>query len=507
MASEVGGVTTGTRLSPAQWVGLTLGIVLFILFLLLPPIAPLTPLCMKSVAVFLFFVCWLATSPMPLYVIAFFCLALFVITGVLSADKAFGYLGYWIVPFLIGAFALGGNLQRSGIARRLALRVCSLPFVQGRPWVFFAIFLLATGLSGLYFPSPTVNTVVFTTVLISFLTGMGIERGDRFGGLLVLATAWAAVLGAQIAPWGSAGTLVGIGITQRMTGYQIGLFEWTKYGLFSFFVNYAVVLLVSRFVLRLPTQRIAGALRPEFIQQERAKLGPITSGEIAAIAYMGVAIVLWFAPELVNMTIGGATGQWMKTYLPWGAVSLVIAALGTLTPVTIGGERRMLLRWGEWVHSMEWGLVGLIAAGLALGDIMSNTESGIPTFFMNTLGGLVQGGGGEYLLVFLMTVPGIWLTEPLSNLALITILLPLGLTLSLSTGVANPVAMAIAAKMAYSQSYALPLSPALAIAFGTGWVRPGDAMKLGFLIDTIVGLVLCFVVYTFMKLFIPMPPF
>ncbi len=506
MASEVGGVSEGTRLSLVQWVGLTLGIVLFILFLLLPPIAPLTTLGMKSLAVFLLFVCWLATTPMPLYVVSFFCLALFVITGVLSADKAFGYLGYWVIPFLIGAFALGGNLHRTGIARRLALRVCSLPFVHGHPWVFFTVFLLTTGLSGLFFPSPTVSTVVFTSVLISFLTSIGIERGDRFGGLLVLATAWAAVLGARIAPWGAAGTLVGIGITQQMTIYQIGLFEWTMYGLFSFFVNFAVVILVSRFLLKLPTERIAASLRPEFIRQEQAKLGPMTSGEKAAIAYMGVAIVLWFTPELVSMTIGGAVADWMKTCLPWGAVSLVIAALGTLTPVTIGGERRMLLRWGEWVQSMEWGLVGLVAAGVALGDIMSNEASGIPTLFMNTVGGLVQ-GGGEYLLVFLMTVPGIWLTEPLSNMALITTLLPLGLTLSLTTGIANPVAMAITAIMAYSQSYALPLSPALAVAFGTGWVRPGDAMKLGFLIDTIVGLTLCFVIYTFMKLFIPLPPY
>lgn len=507
MVSEVGGVSEGTRLSPVQWSGLVLGVVLFILFLLIPPIAPLTPLGMKSVAVFLLFLCWLATTPMPLYVVAFFSLALFVITGVLSADTTFGYLGYWVVPFLIGAFALGGNLQRTGIARRLALRVCSLPFVQGRPWVFFTVFLLTTGLSGLYFPSPTVSTVVFTSVLISFFTSIGIERGDRFAGMLVLATAWAAVLGARIAPWGAAGTLVGIGITQQVTGYQIGLFEWTMYGLFSFLVNFVIMMLVSRFLLKLPTERIAAALRPEFIQQERAKLGPITSGEKASLVFMGLAIVLWFAPELVSMTIGGALADWMKASLPWGAVSLVVAALGTLTPVTIGGKRRMLLTWQEWVQSMEWGLIGLVAAGIALGDIMSNEATGIPALFMNTVGGLVQGGGGEYLLVFLMTVPGIWLTEPLSNMALITILLPLGLALSMTTGVANPVAMSIAAIMAYSQSYALPLSPPLAIVFGTGWVRPGDAMKTGFLVDTIIGLSLCFISYTFMKLFIPLPPY
>lgn len=505
MASEVGGVTAGTRLSPFQWIGLILGIILFALFMLLPPMGPLTPLGMKSMAVFFLFAIWLATTPMPLYAVCLFVLALFVLTGVLTADKAWSYLGYWVNLFLIGAFALGRNLDRTGIAQRLALRVVGLPFLQGRPWAFFTVFLLACGLSGLYLSSPTVNTVIFSTIAISFLTAIGIEKGDRFAGLLVLATAWAAVLGGQIAPYGAAGTLVGIGITFQQTGYQIGLLEWTIYGLFAFFVAFALVWLVCRFGIRLPVQHLAGAMQPAFVQQERAKLGPMSSGEKAAAIYMGVAIVLWFLPELLNIAVGGPVGSWAKTYLPWPVTALMLAALCTLTPVTFGGQRRMLLTWREWTGSVEWGILTIVATGIALGDIMSNTASGIPKLFMDTIGGIVESGGGEYLLVFLMTVPGIWLTEPLSNLALVTILLPLGLTVSMQTRIANPVAMAIVAKMAYSQSYALPLSPMLAVVYGTGWVRPADAMKLGFILDTIVGLGLTFIVYTFIRMFIPLP--
>lgn len=65
--------------------------------------------------------------------------------------------------------------------------------------------------------------------------------------------------------------------------------------------------------------------------------------------------------------------------------------------------------------------------------------------------------------------------------------------------------MAIVAKITYSQSYALPLSPMLAVAYGTGWVKPGDPMKPRFLLDSVIGRWLCFVVYTAIKMFIPLP--
>lgn len=504
MASDVGGAI-GTKLGRGQWIGLILGLVLFALFMLMPPIAPLTPLGMRSIAVLLLFAVWLATTPMPLYATCLFVLALYVVTGVVGADKTWSYFGHWVNLFLIGAFALGGNLGRTGVARRIALWACGLSFIQGKPWAFFTVFLLTAGLSSLLFTSPILTVIVFTTIIIGFLTSLGVQRGDRFAGLLVLATTWASTAGGQIAPYTSIATLLAIGIIQKQTGYQIQFLQWLAAGLVGFFATFVIILLTARFIARVPAHHLAAAMDPTVVKEEKAKQGPMSSGERAAIASMVVAMIFWFLPDVVSMTVGGALGTALKALLPYPAVALVIAALGTLIPVTIGGERRMLLTWREWTGSLEWGLLTIVATGIALGDIMSNTASGIPDFVLTNVGGLVQAGGGEWLLVGLIVVLGCLLTEPLSNLALVSILLPIGVGVSMATHIGNPVAMALAASMAYSQSFALPLSPLIAVAYGTGWVNPKDAIKLGFFLDIAVALALALIVYPVAKLFIPVP--
>ncbi len=505
MSSDVGGVESGWTLGTDQWIGLVAGIVLFALFMVLPPIAPITPLGMRGVALFLLFSCWLFTTPLPLYAICFFVMGLAPILGLLDSDKTMAYFGSWINLFLVGAFALGRNLDRTGAARRIALAVCGMPIMRHRPWMFFTIFTLTTMISPVLLCSSTVATVVFTTILISFFTAIGIKQGDRFGGMMVLAVTWSAVAGSMIFAWGTVINMFAIGVVKKQTGYQLGLLEWMMYGIIIASITYILFWIVCRFVARIKVDRLAELLEPDFINQERKNLGPMSSGEKAAIICMCLAICCWFLPEIINVVAAGTQAKWLKSHLTWPATALLIAAACTIIPVRINGEKRMLLNWTEWTKSVEWGILAIIATGLVLGDVLSNKETGIPQFFTSTIGDLVKGGGGEYLLVFLLAGIGCLLTEGLSNFGLIAVFIPLGMSISSATGVGNPIAMAIVATAAYNQSFALPLSPVLAIAYGTGWVTPKDALKYGFLLDVIVGLGLTFIAYPILKMIVPMP--
>jgi sodium-dependent dicarboxylate transporter 2/3/5 len=309
----------------------------------------------------------------------------------------------------------------------------------------------------------------------------------------------------MIFAWGTVINLFSIGVIKKQTGYQLGLLEWLLYGLVVAGVTYAIYWIVIRFVTRIDVSQMKDLLEPSFINEERKKLGPMSSGEKASIAVMCVAIVCWFTPEIVTMIAPGPEAKWLKSHLTWPATALVLAAACTIIPVKINGEKRMLLNWGEWTKSVEWGILSIIATGLVLGDVLSNNATGIPQFFMSSIGDLVRSGGGEYLLVFLVAGIGCLLTEGLSNFGLIAIFIPLAMSISTATGVGNPIAMAIVATGAYNQSFAMPLSPVLAIAYGTGWVNPKDAMKYGFLLDVLVGLGLTFIAYPILKMIVPMP--
>ena len=504
MSDDVGGVESGWELSKEQWIGLIVGLVLFGLFQVLPPIDPITPKGMRGAGLFILFACWLFTTPLPMYAVCFLVMGLAPLLGVIEMKTAMAHFGSWINLFLLGAFVLGRNLDRTQAARRLALWVCSLNIMKHRPWTFFTIFTLVTCVSPVLLCSSIVATVVFTTIGISFFEAIGVKKGDKFGSMFVLAVTWAATAGSMIFAWGTVINLFAMGVIAKQTGYQLGMLEWTYYGVIAAGVSYLMFWLVCRFVARIDVTQMKEVLEPVYILEERKKLGPMNSGEKASIIVMCVAIFLWFLPEIFSIASPGPTAKWLKTHLTWPTTALVLAAACTLIPVKIGGEKRMLLNWPEWTKSVEWGVLAIIAAGLILGDVLSDNTTGIPQFFMDNLGALVKGGGGEYILLFLVVGLGCLMTECMSNFGLIAIFIPLAMSISTATGVGNPVAIAICATAAYNQSFALPLSPVMAIAFGSGWVNPKDAIKYGFLLDALVGLGLAFIAYPLLKMIIPM---
>ena len=72
MSDDVGGVESGWELSKEQWIGLIVGLVLFGLFQVLPPIDPITPKGMRGAGLFILFACWLFTTPLPMYAVLLF---------------------------------------------------------------------------------------------------------------------------------------------------------------------------------------------------------------------------------------------------------------------------------------------------------------------------------------------------------------------------------------------------------------------------------------------------
>ena len=345
----------------------------------------------------------------------FLVMGLAPLLGVIEMKTAMAHFGSWINLFLLGAFVLGRNLDRTQAARRLALWVCSLNIMKHRPWTFFTIFTLVTCVSPVLLCSSIVATVVFTTIGISFFEAIGVKKGDKFGSMFVLAVTWAATAGSMIFAWGTVINLFAMGVIAKQTGYQLGMLEWTYYGVIAAGVSYLMFWLVCRFVARIDVTQMKEVLEPVYILEERKKLGPMNSGEKASIIVMCVAIFLWFLPEIFSIASPGPTAKWLKTHLTWPTTALVLAAACTLIPVKIGGEKRMLLNWPEWTKSVEWGVLAIIAAGLILGDVLSDNTTGIPQFFMDNLGALVKGGGGEYILLFLVVGLGCLMTECMSN--------------------------------------------------------------------------------------------
>jgi di/tricarboxylate transporter len=110
------------------WIGPAIGTILLLVFLVLPPIEPLTTLGMKSVGIFLFTAVWWATVGIGYPSV--FTIVLIALTGVMTPVQVFAAsYGWWITLFFLGSCGLTMGLRTTGFSRRFALWFISRPFL------------------------------------------------------------------------------------------------------------------------------------------------------------------------------------------------------------------------------------------------------------------------------------------------------------------------------------------------------------------------------------------
>ena len=212
-----------------QWIGPGLGVVALLVFLLPPPFAPLTPLGMKVVGIFLFTIIWWVTvgTGYP----SILCLVLFAMTGVMTPNTLFAASwGHWLILFLLGIYGLSEGLRVTGFSRRFALWFVTRPFVAGRPWMLVAMFLLACFLMGSVMTS-VATCVVFMAIAEPMLEAIGYKRGDKFAAMLMMGIAWAATACSVMTPIAHPCNMLVMDFVQRDFGHSISFLQWMTFGI------------------------------------------------------------------------------------------------------------------------------------------------------------------------------------------------------------------------------------------------------------------------------------
>ena len=211
--------------------------------------------------------------------------------------------------------------------------------------------------------------------------------------------------------------------------------------------------------------------------EERGKLGELSRGEKLTITAFLLAVFLWitnpFWGSLLPSTLA-ARVSWIDEY----SIGLLVGALCFLLPVKFKhGE--FLLDWQD-TKFVDWGTLLLFGGGIALSDAMFKTglATWIATSFVSVLGTpstLVM----MIAIVFLVD----FLTEITSNTAVTGMIVPIVISIAITTG-ENPITLSIATAVAASMAFMLPVAtPPNALVYGTGYIKLKDMIRNGFMLD------------------------
>jgi sodium-dependent dicarboxylate transporter 2/3/5 len=446
-------------------------------------------------AVTLLMVVWWITEAVPLEATALLPLALFPLTGVLSAGEAAAPYADKVIFLFLGGFIIAASMMRWNLHRRIALRIVAVVGTSPRRIVLG--FLLATAFLSMWI-SNTATAMMMMPIAISVITTI-IPEGQRdgtkersFATALVLAVAYAASIGGMATIIGSPPN--GIFIAQIGTLFpdapRIDFFSWLRFGvpLMLLFIPICWLWLVFGPFRDMPEY---GGEAKSVIDRELEALGPLSRGEKnTLIVFIAMAFAWIFETTKV---IGGLTIPGLDVLFPQIDDS-TIAVLGALVLFLIPVDREKMeftMDWKTAVH-IPWGILVLFGGGLCLS--VAFIRSGLAREIIGAFS--LLGDLHVVLLVLLIAFAVSILTEVTSNTAIASILMPVMAVTSVGIGI-NPILLMLTAAICASLGFMFPVAtPPNAIAFGTGCVPMRQMIRAGWGLDIIGVLLWTFLLFS-----------
>ncbi|MCP3426625.1 DASS family sodium-coupled anion symporter [Rothia sp. AR01] len=455
---------------------------------------------------------WWMTEAVPIPATALLPLVIFpTLNPEAGIDDVGASYGNNVIFLFMGGFLLALGMQRWNLHRRIAL--LTLRVMGTKPAAMVGGFMIATGFLSMWV-SNTATAVMMLPIGVSVLVlvtqigsedgndagapgedpgeagpaaaddatgegGPGAGEGDaepggvteeakkavrksNFGTALMLGIAYAASIGSLATLIGTPPNTLLAGYMADTHGVDIGFGQWMIVGLPLAVVGLFVCWFVLTKVLFKPEiEEIPGGR--QLIDDELAKLGPMSQGEIRVLVIFVLAAVSWITVPLA----------FEEPPITDAGIAMAVGALLFLLPA--GAEKGVRLLDWETAVKLPWGVLLLFGGGLALSAQF--TSSGLSEWIGQEA--TVLAGIPVFVMVLVVTAGVLALTEITSNTATAATFLPVAGGIALGMGY-DPMLLAVPVALAATCAFMLPVAtPPNAIAYGSGYVTIGQMVKGG----------------------------
>lgn len=260
------------------------------------------------------------------------------------------------------------------------------------------------------------------------------------------------------------------GMLDKILDYQIGFMEYMIIG----FPTGLIILAITYFLMiAIFRPKSSGNINAKhLLDSELLSLGKISLKEWIVIVIFGITASLWILQEPINTFLG-------QRLLNDAMIGLIGGMAMFVLPV-YWKKYETTLRWSD-TEKLPWGILLLFGGGLCMASGLEKT--GIVRYV--TSGISIPEGGFSWTIAFALIGMVLIFTEVMSNVALITVMLPPIMGISVAVGL-DPLSVVIPATIASSMAFSMPIStPPNAIVFASGQVKTSDMLKAGLLLNLI----------------------
>ena len=464
-------------MSNSKKVGLFLGPVFFLLILLWPQ--PLLSTQGDAViAVALWMVTWWLTEAVSISVTALLPLLLFPLLDIMPIAEVGNNYGSPIIFLFFGGFVMALALEKVNLHRRIALNIIRITGTTPNKVVLG--FMIATASLSMWI-SNTATAVVMLPIAMSVIKLLiddvdGFTKKDRnFAVSVLLGIAFSANAGGIATVIGTPPNSILIGLLENEYQIEISFLKWMVFALpFSIImIGLSYITLVH---LIFPSKGLNFSASNEVIQEELRKLGPTRSKEKMVLGIFAVTVSLWIFRTLIN-SVFPSLGLSDTMISMFAAISLFAVPFNLK-------KGDFILDWKD-TEKLAWGILILFGGGLALAKGMS--VSGIVDQVSQSI---AAGNFSITATASLMILLMLFMTELMSNVALVAVLAPVVAGIAIGLGIPM-VYLLIPVTMASSCAFMLPMAtPPNAIVFASGFIEVKDMVKAGILLNLVAVLIL-----------------
>ncbi len=477
-ASDTAALERATRLT--RQVGLWAGPVACLLVVLLLQPEGMDRMAVVVAGMTVWIALWWITECVPLPVTSLLPILLFPLTGVMDLGITTSSYAHPLVFLYIGGFLIAIAIEKTGLHTRLALMIIRGMGIQFRMIVLG--FMLATAFLSMWISNTATAVMMLPIGLAILRVGEGDEGSAmrNFRKALMLGIAYAASIGGVATLIGTPPNVVMYGVVRDMFETDMSFMSWFVVA----FPLAAVVLAFAWFYMTRIGFPLGRDILPggrEAIDRRLTELGGWSRTERIVAVVFGMTAVAWIIRSFV-----------LERLLPGIDDTIIAMAGGIVLFLLPSGHKdgHGILRWEDAVR-LPWGIVLLFGGGLALAEAFETT--GLAEWIggrMSTFSAM-----GTFMMILLILTSVNILTEFTSNVATVTMILPVLAPIAVSAGI-HPIALMAGATMVASYGFMMPAgTPPNAIVFGTGYLGIRDMVRTGAVLNIVSVLLITAIVY------------
>ena len=455
-----------------------LGPSLFFIFYFL--IHPFDGMNSESHAIFcsvLWIATWWITEAIPIPVTSLLPLVLFPLTGGLDLKLTASSYGDKIIYFYMAGFFLAIAMEKWNLHKRIALNIINVVGYNKKSMVLG--FMIATAFLSMWL-SNTSTSIMMLPIGIAIVSQVSLKNNilnSNFGKVLMLGIAYSASIGGFATIYGTPPNLILLSNIEEYFNLSIDFFSW----FIMAFPLSCILLFICWYYL------VNFSFDLSSLSNVSKKTISSQIKELGKIKYEEKGVLLIF----IVFILGLLFKQFISEFIPQidDTIIAISIAIFLFLIKSSDGENN-LIEWSDGVK-LPWGIILLFGGGLSIATAMKS--SGLALW----IGELAYNIDSLDLILIVLIIVVIvnFLTEITSNLATVSMLLPILASISISLGI-HPYIIMVSATIAASCAFMLPVAtPPNAVVFGSGYLKMTDMVKTGLVMNVISIVIVSLYVY------------